>query len=93
MNLQITRDTISGIIDVDEDTKLSFTEWWNGEGIDLHFNGDGEFSVWEMSKDDLSAICTLAIYLGFVDEKTLKENIESFRTQEKNPKLIKGKLC
>ncbi len=80
MNLQITRDTIAGSINIDAESSISFTEWWNGEGLDFNFSNGDEC---EMSKDELLSICSLAIYLGFVNEKTLKENIEKFRTQEK----------
>jgi paraquat-inducible protein B len=54
---------------------LHFSEWWNGEGIDVTLTDD--VTTVKLHMEDITAIVTAAIAFGMVNLKECKELVKS----------------
>ena len=53
---------------------LHFSEWWNGEGIDITLPDE---TTIKLHMEEITAIVTAAIAFGMVDLKECKELVKS----------------
>lgn len=58
-----------GIIEKEELTKFSihFSEWWNGEGVDIHISRDKEELRFSLHMEEANALVTALDLLRMID--------------------------
>lgn len=79
MTRNIRKNSITGLIETDNLTKVSmtFSEWWNGEGLDFDF-GDKRI---ELHSDELHAMFVAAAASGFVDWEEVMVDAKDLRLE------------
>ena len=79
MTRNIRKNSITGLIESDNLTKVSmtFSEWWNGEGLDFDF-GDKRI---ELHSDELHAMFVAAAASGFVDWEAVMVDAKDLRLE------------
>jgi len=94
MDFHLRRNTISGHVTVDRNTKeeMYFTEFWNGEGLEIEFLSGRKEKRVSLSRDELEVLCAVARYLEFVDEECIQERTKEFEKDEDLTYKITAKL-
>ena len=99
----IRSNSIVGIVEIspDNDTqhqKLHFTEWWNGEGLDVTISSDssGDEKRISLHLDEMHALVVSFILSGMVDIKDAKQDAKGIaqlsKEKEDAIKQIRGKF-
>lgn len=79
----IRRTGVVGIIersDLDDTSSLHFSEWWNAEGLDFHFDqGTKREARISLSVNQLEMLATAALAAGFLDLDAVEEQAEELK--------------
>lgn len=99
----VRKNATAGVIE-NEDVKLHFSEWWNGEGVDFTFTKGMDGSLTRtladkhcpFSMSEMTAIVTVAMYMGMIDMEEVEENVRrlenSMVTKKRTIGLLRNKF-
>lgn len=75
----LRKDTTSGIIEKEglsgDDVSCVFHEWWNGEGIDFHFDE----KIVQLSITEMHCIAAAMSVLEMVDRDEVREDVRRMK--------------
>ena len=66
-------------------TTLYFSEWWNGEGMDVNFTNDRD-KIISLHSDELEVLVVAAKIVGLIDFKSIKRRIKQVKKEAKKRK-------
>ena len=86
----IRDNAIVGMIDFEDalvPTPLHFSEWWNGEGMDVNFFESNK--TISLHSDEIEALVVAAKIVGLIDFKYIKRRVKQVQkeTQERKQHL------
>ena len=83
----IRRNAIVGIIedtDLSDETSLHFSEWWNGEGFDFHFDqGTKRESRIALTCTQIRMLATAAHAAGYLDLDEIEEKSQELLSESR----------
>ena len=87
----IRDNAIVGMIDFEDalvPTSLHFSEWWNGEGMDVNFTNESNKTI-SLHSDEIEALVVAAKIVGLINFKSLKKRVKQVQkeTQERKQHL------
>ena len=87
----IRDNAIVGMIDFEDalvPTSLHFSEWWNGEGMDVNFTNESNKTI-SLHSDEIEALVVAAKIVGLINFKSIKRRVKQVRkeTQERKQHL------
>ena len=87
----IRDNAIVGMISLEDalvPTSLHFSEWWNGEGMDVNFTNDRE-KIISLHSDEIEALVVAAKIIGLIDFKSIRKRVKQVQkeTQERKQHL------
>ena len=87
----IRDNAIVGIINFEDalvPTSLYFSEWWNGEGMDVNFTNEQGKAI-SLHSDEIEALVVAAKIVGLIDFKSIKKRVKQVqkKTQERKQHL------
>lgn len=89
--IDIRDNAIVGIIKFEDTlvpTSLYFSEWWNGEGMDVNFTNESNKTI-SLHSDEIEALVVAAKIVGLINFKSIKRRVEQVKkeTQERKQHL------
>lgn len=87
-------NSMTAVIQTNDNTGIHATEWWNGEGIDFTFDFKENSNILtkriELHIDEIADLVTIAIAMGYVDIKECTKNAKKMQKENaKSQKTIK----
>lgn len=87
----IRDNAIVGMIDFEDalvPTSLHFSEWWNGEGMDVNFTNESNKTI-SLHSDEIEVLVVAAKIVGLIDFKSIKKRVKQVQkeTQERKQHL------
>lgn len=85
--IEIRDNAIVGMINSEDalvPTSLHFSEWWNGEGMDINFTNEPNKTI-SLHSDEIEALVVAAKIVGLIDFKSIKRRVKQVQkeTQER----------
>lgn len=78
--VNLRKDTVSGTLIKEtvagDRLQCVFHEWWNGEGIDFHFDNDPIISL---SIDQLQCMAAAVRVMGFIDTEEVDRDVRRMK--------------
>lgn len=84
----IRDNAIVGVINFEDalvPTSLYFSEWWNGEGMDVKFTNESNKTI-SLHSDEIEALVVAAKIVGLIDFKSIKKRVKQVRKEAKERK-------
>ena len=81
--IDIRDNAIVGMINFEDalvPTSLYFSEWWNGEGMDVNFTNDRE-KIISLHSDEIEALVVAAKIIGLIDFKSIKRRVKQVQKE------------
>ena len=87
----IRDNAIVGMISLEDalvPTSLHFSEWWNGEGMDVNFTNESNKTI-SLHSDEIEALVVAAKIVGLINFKSIKRRVKQVQkeTQERKQHL------
>ena len=87
----IRDNAIVGMINFEDamvPASLHFSEWWNGEGMDVNFTNDRQ-KIISLHSDEIEALVVAAKIVGLINFKSIKRRVKQVQkeTQERKQHL------
>lgn len=79
----IRDNAIVGMIDFEDalvPTSLHFSEWWNGEGMDVNFTNESNKTI-SLHSDEIEALVVAAKIVGLIDFKSIKKRVKQVQKE------------
>ena len=79
----IRDNAIVGVINFEDalvPTSLHFSEWWNGEGMDVNFTNERDKTI-SLHSDEIEALVVAAKIVGLIDFKSIKKRVKQVRKE------------
>jgi hypothetical protein len=79
MSSNLRKDSMTGVIEYEGLSKvnLHFSEWWNGEGLDIEF-GEEEKRI-HLHTDEIHALVVAFVATGMVDMNEVNEHVDRMK--------------
>lgn len=84
----IRDNAIVGMINFEDalvPTSLHFSEWWNGEGMDINFTNEPNKTI-SLHSDEIEALVVAAKIIGLIDFKSIKRRVKQVQKEAKERK-------
>ena len=84
----IRDNAIVGMINFEDalvPTSLHFSEWWNGQGMDINFTNEPNKTI-SLHSDEIEALVVAAKIIGLIDFKSIKRRVKQVQKEAKERK-------
>lgn len=81
--IDIRDNAIVGMINFEDamvPASLHFSEWWNGEGMDINFTNDLNKTI-SLHSDEIEALVVAAKIIGLIDFKSIKKRVKQVQKE------------
>ena len=89
---------IVGVVQVGDDDKdyIHFSEWWNGEGLDISFNTDlNKYTKLSLHIDELHALAVTMVISKYINIEDVEEDVKRIEGYTRKAQVDVGepKIC